>query len=148
MILDNQSIFSDSQAITGGTALIPSTNILDLGAPGKTGYNMVTLRRRLSQGNVPLLIKAVEAIDVATTITISIQTDSVEAFSSPKTVAAIDILVADLNKDGYVFPWDKLPRGIDERYLRLAYTPNGSATTGKITAAIVAAVDGAYLGNA
>ncbi len=148
MVLDNQSIFSDSQAITGGTALIASTNILDLGAPGKTGYSTAQLVRRMSQGNTPLLIQAVEDIDVATTITVSIQTDSVEAFSSATNVATVDIAVADLNKAGYVFPWDKLPRGINERYLRLAYTPNGIATTGKLTAGIVAAVDGCYRGNA
>ena len=40
--------------------------------------------------------------------------------------------------EGYRFPLDKLPRGIDERYIRLYFTVAGSsATAGKIRAGLI-----------
>ena len=59
MILDNKVLFSDAQAITAA-ALAASTNVIDLGAMGKTAYNSVQLVRRMSKDNTPLLIQVVE----------------------------------------------------------------------------------------
>jgi len=140
MLLDNQSIFSDAQAITATAA---STNSIDLGAVGITGYGKHQLVRDLGKsGHIPLLIQVVEAFDNLTSLKIDIQVDDNSSFSSAKTVQSETVLLADLVA-GRISPMDKLPRGIDERYLRLYFTVTGTApTAGKITAGIVAAVDG------
>lgn len=144
MILDNQAIFSDQQAITASAV---STNVIDLGAMGSTSYNKTTLKRNLGKGpEIPLLIQVTEDFATLTSLTVALQQDDSDAFGSPTVVASQTIGVAQL-KAGYIFPIDKVPRGVTERFLRLSYTVTGSnATTGKITAGFTTAVDGAYRG--
>lgn len=146
MVLDILSLFSDSQAITATAA---STNSYDLGAPGVIPYGNIQLRKRLgkTECNLPLLIQVVEDFDNLTSLRIAIETDDNSAFSSPKEVIGVDVLLADL-KAGFISPIESLPRGVNERYMRLKYTVTGAApTVGKITAGFVAAVDGSYQGN-
>jgi hypothetical protein len=145
MILDDLAIFSDAQAIT---ATAVSTNSYDLGAPGKTGYGQVQLRKRLGKaGEVPLLIQVVEDFNNLTSLQIDIESDDNSAFSSPKVVSSQIVLLADLVA-GFICEEDDIPRGMNERYMRIKYTVVGAAPTqGKITAGFVAAVDGAYVGN-
>lgn len=145
MILDKNTTFSDAQAIT---ATAPSTNILDLQALGKTAYNPTQLKYNVGINEIPLLIQVMEQFNNLTSLKIAIETDDNSAFSSPKEILSQTVLLADL-KVGFRSAFDKLPRGIKERYLRINYTVVGAAPTlGKVQAGIVLAVDGAYVGNA
>jgi len=137
MIFDKTTLFSDAQAITATAA---STNVIDLRANGTVYGYTVALRRDEGKGNaVPLWIGVVEAFNTLTSLTVSVETDDNEAFSSAKTVATTGaVLLADLTL-GKQFSLDTLPLGTDERFLRLKYTVAGSAPTlGKITAGITA----------
>jgi hypothetical protein len=144
MILDQNALFSDAQAVTASAA---STNHYDLGEMGVTAYNSVQLRRNVGKaGKIPLLIQVVEDFDALTSMTFTVQTDDNGAFSSAKNVMAVTVPLAEL-KAGFICPIDKLPRGITEQFLRIFYTVTGAApTVGKITAGIVGAVDGGYQG--
>lgn len=144
MVIDKLAEFSDAQAITVSAA---STNSYDLGAPGVAQYNQIQLVRNLGKGMVsPLMCQVVEDFAGGTSLDIALQSDDNSAFSSPKDVFKMNVLLADLVA-GYQLPMDKLPREIKERYIRLYYTVNGGPmTAGKISAGIVAAVDGAYKG--
>lgn len=129
MILDEQAIFSDAQAITASAA---STNV-------------VKVNGDIGKGTpVELLVQVMADFATCTSVKVGIQTDSAEAFSSPVTLAeTAAVAVADL-KAGYVFPIKFLPKGI-KKFIRLYYTVAGSnATTGKITAGLV---DGAAEGH-
>jgi hypothetical protein len=80
-------------------------------------------------------------------LTIQVQSDDNNAFSSPKVCADQVVLLADL-KAGFISQIDKIPRSITEQFVRINYVVTGAAaTTGKITSGIVGAVDGAYVGN-
>ena len=144
MILDMHALFSDAQAITGDAA---STNSYDLGAPGIAPFNKVQLRRNIGKGvEIPLLIQVVEDFDELTSLTVIVQTDEDVDFGSPKDVLQVVVPLAELVA-GFIFPIDKVPRGIVERYLRLYYDVTGTdPNNGAITAGIVGAVDGSYVG--
>lgn len=143
MILDNRSLFSDKQAIT---ATANSTDCYDLGAPGKTGLG-VQLKRALGKGAViPLLVLVTESFNNLTSLDIVMQEASDSAFTSPKELFRVKVLLADLVK-GYKLPIDKLPANIDLEFIRMRYEVTGTApTTGKITAGIVASVGYPYVG--
>lgn len=144
MVLDKNTTLSSDQAITASAA---STDVLDLGARGKTAYNSVQLKHNVGKArHIPFLIQVTENFATLTSLTVAIETDDNSAFSSPKEIIRVVVPVAEL-KAGFIFPIDKLPRGIVERYVRVYYTVTGSnATAGKITAGVVLAVDGAYVG--
>lgn len=144
MIMDKENTFSEDQAIVATAA---STNSIDLGAMAKTGYRGLAQKRNLDKSQkVPLLIQVTQAFNTLTSLTVSVETDDNAGFSSPKTVATFTVPLAELVM-GYNVPIEKLPRGILERYLQLKYTVVGTAPTlGKITAGIVGATDGAYMG--
>lgn len=130
-ILSNQNLFSDRQAITATAA---STNTIDLG-PIDAG-----MRRDIGPGKpIPVLLQVVEdfAAAGAATLTVALQVDDNTAFSSPKTVATLSaIALADL-KAGKQLPLDFIPRGTNERYMRLNFTvATGPMTAGRITAGI------------
>lgn len=143
MILDQNAIFSDAQAIVASAV---STNTYDLGLPGVAAYNSVQLKRNIGKGcEIPLLIQVVEDFDALTSLTIHVQSDDNVGFSSAKNVMSETVLLADL-KAGYISNIDKLPE-IKEQFIRLSYVVAGSnPTVGKITAAFVGAVDAAYKG--
>lgn len=129
MIFDQQTLLSDAQAITATAA---STNVIDLG-PIKTG-----IVRDIGKGKaIPLRIQVVEAFNTLTSLTIALQVDDNEAFGSAKTVWSQVVALADL-KAGKVISPEWIPRGTDERFMRLNYTVTGTAPTlGKITAGVV-----------
>lgn len=130
MIFDNTNIFSDDQAITASAA---STNVINLGS---------STRGDIGKGTpIPVLVQVTADFATLTSLKVGIQTDSVENFASPKTLTEQTIALASLTA-GAKFSFSIIPLGTDEQYLRLYYTVTGSdATTGKITAGIVAAVD-------
>ena len=139
MILDNTLVLSDAQAVT---ATAGSTNVIDLGASGTAYGHASALAFDIGKGaDVMVTTHVTEAFNNLTSLTISIEVDDNAAFSSPVTVAqGPAIALASLTLGARpAFP-ARLPEGTNERYLRLKYTVAGAApTTGKITAAIVAA---------
>jgi hypothetical protein len=129
MIFDQQTLLSDAQAITADAA---STNVIDLGPIG-TG-----LVRDIGKGKqIPLLIQIVEAFNNLTSMTFALQVDNDEAFGSPTTVwVSGAILLADLIVGKVIVP-EYIPRGTNERYMRLYYDITGTAPTlGKVTAGV------------
>ena len=123
MILDEQNLFSDAQAITASAA---SMNYIDLGS------------REVAFGTpIEILIQVVEDFATCTSLKFSIQTDDNESFSSATTLAeTAAIPVADLAA-GYRTTLKYMPKG-NEGYTRLYYTVAGPyATAGKIIAGFV-----------
>ena len=122
MILDEQALFSNNQAVTTSTA---STNIINLG------------KREIAFGTpVELFIQVSEDFNNLTDLTIKIQTDEKEAFSAPVTLAEQTIVLEGLKK-GAVSSLKYLPTG-NLGFMRLYYEVKGtSPTTGKILAGIV-----------
>ncbi len=123
MLLDAQSLFSDNQAITASAV---STNVVRFGS-GEFTF-------------VPLLIQVTEDFATLTSLTVKVQTATDAAFTSAVDLAEATLAAAKL-KEGCVFPINYIPNG-NLGYIRLYYTVTGSnATTGKITAGVVAGVD-------
>ncbi len=135
MLLDNQSIYSDAQAITGDAA---STNSIDHGLASVPKHAAAAVHRDQGKGNkTKLFVGVVEAFNNLTTLTISLQVDNDSAFGSPKTVASWVIPLAQLTA-GARLPIEQYPVGTDERYSRLFYDVTGTnPSTGKITAGVV-----------
>jgi len=138
MILDMQSLFSDNQAIT---ATAVSTNVVDLGATeapvNRAAPTNPALIKDLGKGEpVPLLIQVTEDFDALTSLNISIEIDTVEAFSSATEVIEVEVVLADLVA-GYQTPIIWVPTKVNERFMRLNYTVTGSnPTVGTITAGL------------
>lgn len=125
MIFDNETLYSDDQAIT---ATAVSTNVVDGGAT--TGD--------LGKGRpIPIRVQVTEAFDLLTSLQFDLQVDDNEAMASAKVVQSQTVLLADLVA-GKVINFNYLPKGMDERYSQLNYTVVGTApTAGKVTAGIV-----------
>ena len=135
MIIDDTLVLSENQAIAAAAG---STNVIDLGAIGTAFGHAAPLARDVGKGGrVPISIAVTEAFAGLTTLTIALQVDDNAAFSSPKTVASSGAIPVAALVAGYrpSFP-DHVPEGADERYMRLFYTPAGTATAGRITAAV------------
>lgn len=133
MITSAQQTFSDNQAITASAA---STNYIDLGEPG-TPHRGNQLTRDIGPGN-PIHLEALVTEDFATltSLDIALQVDDNTSFSSATTVYTVSIPLADLVV-GKSIPIQFVPNGVDERYVRMNYTVNGSnATAGKIWSGI------------
>lgn len=131
MILDNQTLLSNRQAITASAA---STNVIDLG-PINQG-----MRRDIGPGTaIPLVaqVTADFAAAGAATLSLALQVDDNSGFTSPKTVHTTAAIPVASLKAGYQMPLDWVPFGTDERYLRLNYTVStGPFTAGTITAGV------------
>lgn len=131
MIFDKTTLLSDQQAITATAA---STNVIDLG-PIKTG-----IVRDVGKGaDCPLLVQVTEAFTAAgaATLTITLECDDNEAFSSAKTLWTSGAIPKATLVAGYVVLPEYLPRGTNERYIRMNYTvATGPMTAGKIVAGI------------
>lgn len=127
MIMDQQLVFSDGQAIT---ATANSTNVID-----------GSVIRNLGVGGdlYVVMIVTVAFTDASSdsTVTPSLVTDDNAALSSVATVRTYDVFAA-LTAAGTVRVYQLDPRtkaGLYERYIALAYTvANGNLTTGSITA--------------
>jgi len=127
MIVDSFLLFSDAQAITAAAA---STNAVDLGA----------VERRIGTGRELYVVVIVDTAftDAGSdsTLTVDLQSDSVEAFSSAATVQTVGTLAA-LSAAGARLISRIPPDTLTERFIRLNYTPNnGNLTTGAVTAFI------------
>lgn len=146
MILDQQNLLSDKQAIIATTT---STNVIDMQPAGKT-YLGQQLRRNAGKEPIPFFVSVNQAFNTLTSLTIAIQiaANGDEAFASPTTVASAVIPLAAL-KVGKKFPFDILPTEmLNGRYLRVLYTVTGTnPTLGQVSAGVVGAVDQGYYGN-
>lgn len=121
MILDEQALFSNKQAITANCV---STNVLDLG------------KREVSFGTpVELFIQVSETFNNLTSLTIKVQTAPDEQFTDAVDLTEHKMLLADLTQ-GKVSPIQFLPKG-NLGFMRLVYTVTGTAPTkGSVTAGI------------
>lgn len=107
-----------------------STNVIDLGAA-----------RDLGVGEPIMLV-----VDVTTamtdsgndsTMTVTVETDSVEAFSSPTTTQTVGTFAAS-SAAGKSLKIKLSPGTINEQYARIKYTvANGNLTTGSFSAYLV-----------
>ncbi len=129
MILDNQTLLSNAQAITADAG---STNQIDLSPRG------AGIVRDIGPGKgIPITIQVVETFNNLTSIVVSIQTDEDSAFGSPATVVSTAAIPLAQLVAGYTFNLDYIPRLTNERYIRMFYDITGTApTTGKITAGV------------
>lgn len=135
MILDAQLKFSDAQAVTAAAA---STNLVDLSAVREIG-NGRPLHIRLNVDT------ALTDSGSDSTVSVALQTDDNESFSSA-TSAATMFTVAAAAAAGTEYFY-KIPDSLPfERYIRLYYTPNnGNLTTGAFTAHILLDVQAQYI---
>lgn len=123
MLLDNESLFCDSQAITSGT--IYSTNTVKFGS-GEVSW-------------VPVIIQVVKDFVSLEKLNVKVQTSANESFSSPTDLVESTLALADL-KAGKKFPINYLPKG-NLGFMRLCFTVTGTETTGAITAGVTASVE-------
>lgn len=135
MILSEQQIFSDKQAVT---ATAVSTNVIDLGVAGVPYGAAAALNHDVGKGaKVPVLAQVTTAFGTAagmTALTIAIETGATAALGT--VVLSQTILLADLVA-GKQVSFDVLPNDLNKRYLGFRYTPvTGNANAGNITAAI------------
>ena len=133
MRLDNQAIFSDTQEITSEAV---STNVVKM-ASTDNGLTEVAFGTP-----IPLLIQVVEDFAGLTALTVEVQTASDEDFTDAVTLVSAEAELSDLVA-GYKFPIISVPKG-NLGYMRINYTPTGTATAGAITAGIVDAIDNSY----
>ena len=132
MLLDNETLFSDAQAVTASAA---STNVVHM-AKGKI--------KEVATGEpMPLLIQVVTDFAGLTSVKVSVQTATDAAFTSPVTLAETGAIALASLKAGYRFPINFVPKG-NLGYMRLYYTVVGTGTAGKITAGVVAALDNGF----
>lgn len=139
MIFDATNIYSKAQAFTATAA---STNVIDHLAVGIPYGSSIALARDMGTGpEVPLLIQVVESFTGLTSVQASYQTSDVSDFSSGvETIVSSGVIPLAELKAGYQFSIDAIPYKARKRYSRLNYTVAGTGTAGKVTAAIVAAV--------
>lgn len=136
MIFDSTNLFSDAQAVTVTAA---STNVIDLGATDTPKHAANAITRDIGKGRpIDLRIQVVETFATLTSVTVAVQTDTVEGFGSAVTVLSSPAVPLATLVAGYVFPIQWVPRGTLSRYVRLNYTVVGTAATaGKLTAGFV-----------
>lgn len=124
MLLDYENLYSNAQAITADAV---STNVVDHGDAKDKGPGR----------EMELLIQVVEDFATLTSLTVSLQTDTVEGFGSPTTLQTSAAIAAASLKAGYTFKL-RIPYEGLERFTRINYDVTGSnATAGKITAGLV-----------
>lgn len=139
MLLDENTLFSDDQAITATAA---STNYMDLQAGSTPPAAPAALVQKIGGGNdIPLLVQVTADFATLTSLTVSIEVDDNTSFSSATTVASTHAVPAASLVAGYQFPLVTIPNTVNERYVRLKYTVGGSnATAGTITASVVTGI--------
>ena len=129
-MLDNELMFSDSQAITATAA---STNVIDMGA-----------KREIAFGTpVPILAVVKEAFNNLTSLKVAVETDSASTFANAVELASTTVLAANLIK-GAMIPLSYMPAG-NKGFVRLKYTVTGTApSTGKISAYLTDALPASH----
>lgn len=126
MYVDAQLLFSDAQAVTAAAA---STNIVDLG-----------VARDLGTGQDLYVVVSVDTTmdddGDDSTLEVKVQKDTVEGFGSAEDAQIIGTFAAT-SAAGTRLVAKLDPDKIDQRYIRLYYTPaNGNLSAGAFTAFI------------
>lgn len=125
-MLDKHNLFSNDQAITVSAA---SETVIDLGAVDSKIQSLT------ERGPIAFFAVVTEAFTGLTDLSFVLETDDNADFTSAKTLLASGPIAASDLTVGYLM---HLKVGIShnqiERYVRLYYTVNGEASTGKITA--------------
>jgi len=136
MILSEQQLFSDSQVVNATGA---SANSIDLGATGTVLGAPAAIPRDIGKGRpIPIEIRFPAApTGTSPTLDVTVQVDDNSGFSSPKTVATAPQIAGGAAGDRVAI--DYIPRGADERYIRLLYTLGGTSPVYTITAGIALA---------
>lgn len=117
MILDNENVFSSAQAIHT-TAVVSSTNVLDLGSTvhdigtGEDLYFVVTLTTALAD------------TDSNATVLVELCEDADAAFSNTTTAVVVGTFAA-VSAAGSQFVYRLSPGSVTERYLKVVYTTSG-----------------------
>lgn len=137
MLQSQQSTLSDAQNLTSSG---PSTNVIDLGAPGTVLGAPAALTRDIGKGRpIPLVVRlAADAGGTSPTLDVVVQVDTVENFASPTVVARAEQVAGGVAGDE-VYLDVNLPEGVNQRYLRLFYTLAGTSPDYTIDAFIPAA---------
>ena len=125
MLLDQNTVFSDKQAITAASA---STHTVDLTAAGNT-----------APGALFLVCRIDEAFAGLTSMKIVLETAEQANFADATALSAHEFAAAVLKADKQVLAVG-VPQGL-KRYLRVYYTPTGTATAGKLSCFLTDAVD-------
>lgn len=135
MLMSEQQLFSDSQALTQTAA---STNIIDLGATGTVVGGAAALVRDIGKGKpIPIFVRhEVDSGGTSPTLAIAVQIDTVENFASATTVLTTETFSGASAGDEHYIEVN-LPEGINERYLRLNYTLGGTSPTFTVSAGVV-----------
>lgn len=118
MLIDQELVFSDGQAITADAA---STHVVDGRVAG------------IGAGNpIEVVAKIDEAFNTLTSLDVSLQSSTDEAFTSPVTHQKVNVLLAGLTINK-VIDLGTVPDSAN-RYLRLYYDVQGTnPSTGKVT---------------
>ncbi len=124
MLLDQNAVFSDKQAVSATAA---STHTVDQGAAGdaRTGLYAV--------------VKVDETFSGVTQLTAALETADNEGFSSSKVLLSVSSAGEGLVQNAVLLK-APVPAGA-QRYLRVKYTVTGSGTAGKISAFLTDMVD-------
>jgi hypothetical protein len=139
-ILDRQLLFSDAQAISGTSATV-STDTIDNGP-----YFSGNTAKDLGIGeDVYLVINATAVSGTSPTVTVVLQTDDNEAFSSPVALTTISNIA--LPAAGGEILRLCLPFGAYERFMRLQYTQGGTTPAATYKSAIVRGVQAQRIYN-
>lgn len=131
MILDAHNLYSDSQAVT---AAAESTNLIDHGSARDFGTG---------EDLYVVLVVDVALTDAGSdsTVTVALQTDDNDAFSSATTGQTL-FTVAATAAAGTRYYARLQPDALNEQYSRVYYTPNnGDLTTGSFTCGIVTDIE-------
>lgn len=131
MILSNESLMSNQQAVTA-TAL--STNIIDTGELGTPVRGVAALRGDVGKGTpIEVLVQVTEDFNNLTSLKVAIETGTTASLGTvlaEETIAVADLVAGKRSNLRY------LPTGAN-RFIGIRYTVTGSApTTGKVTAGV------------
>jgi hypothetical protein len=133
MIFSAEQLFSDAQS--GATS--PSTNVIDLGAPGTVVGGPAALVRDVGPGcPVEISISGVGAVADDTLTVNVVVADSEDLATDPVTIASEDI--ATVNGEAFRAALRFLPEKANKRYLGLTYAM-GALGEPLVDAGIVAA---------
>lgn len=133
MLLDQENVFSDNQAITADAV---STNVIDFTKAGMAPGNPLSV-----------IAQVTEAFNTLTSLTVTVQSSVDEAFTSPINHQSVTIALASLTL-GKRIDLGSLLDGV-KQYVRLNYDVTGTnPTLGKITAALLPFGDQTLVGQA
>jgi hypothetical protein len=121
MILDEENLFSDDQAIT---ITADSENIIQL--PKRSNFGQ-PLR---------ILVQVTTTFVGATSLAVDIETDATAAFGSAATIHTGAVVLLASLVAGYSFDISFMPRE-NEEFVRLEYTADTTFSAGAITAGII-----------